>query len=779
VGRRTTIAEAALAILARHGPLELEELTRLAVEQGVTRAKRPEVSVRQALEREPRVALLLDGRWVSVPATLEGVVLAHRLDEEEVATDSLPVHPDFAPLDPLGIHGLPLASGGNLQSCSEGHLHGPPGWLGDRKAGELVALRLREGTVEVAPAAVVDEVGDLGVRRLAAVVERELTRTGAGGVDRPAPALPLTQVVLQAMVEAPGLRRHAAAPLGALLAGAGLETHGWLVGRAGTDWREWDEILGSDDDDDGDEDEEDLSARVAELLGVDEWAVEGAAEVARMVELCGRSPDALRAVSGHTELMQSLAEVLDVPGVAALVQVLCLGEPAAEAVLGAVADAAEGRLQAPPTWLLARVAEQRGDPLAAEALDVRAAEIDPDFAPALLDAARAAEDRGDARTARERLLRAGIDPDAPQLRRVEHYARLRPAAAAGRNAPCPCGSGRKYKLCCLRRAALPLRDRAVWLLERATSWALLPAQRLAVADLVTEDDDELIGVLAEDVALFDRGLLERYLELRGPLLQADEVRLARRWLDTRPDMWDVEQVGAGNRVRLRNLVSGEVAEVTRRSPEAPLGRLDVLYARVGPDGPADEAGQMLLGGTVKIHRLLRPQLQQLLERRPTGEQVLDWFRDALHPRPPSLVNFEGEPILLSTARYRVPDPAAAVQRLRYRLEESEGEFLDTVEVDGRPIHRGRVRLDGDVLEIETNSASGCAGSSGWWARRSRASGCSAASSTPRRRRWPTGRPPTLHRRPTYRPGRSSAPSRHSWLSRRNAGSTSQFLRWAA
>ena len=170
-------------------------------------------------------------------------------------------------------------------------------------------------------------------------------------------------------------------------------------------------------------------------------------------------------------------------------------------------------------------------------------------------------------------------------------------------------------------------------------------------------------------------------------------------------MWEVQQVSAGNRVRLRNLVSGEVADVTRRSPEAPLGRLDLLYARVGPDGSEGGDGRMLLGGTVKLHRALRPQLQQLLERRPTGEQVLDWLREAAQPRLPTMVNFEGEPILLSTARYRVPDPAVAVQRLRERLvEESEGEFLETVEVDGRPIHRGRVRLDGDVLEIETNSA---------------------------------------------------------------------------
>jgi len=205
------------------------------------------------------------------------------------------------------------------------------------------------------------------------------------------------------------------------------------------------------------------------------------------------------------------------------------------------------------------------------------------------------------------------------------------------------------------------------------------------------------------VALFDRGLLVRYLEARGGLLQADEVGLARRWLTSERGIWEVRQATAGGRVRLRNLVTGELAEVTRRSPEAPLARLDLLYARVGSDGSAD--GRMLLSGTVKLHRGLRGPLQQFLEGRPAPEQLLDWFREALRPQPPAMVNFEGEPILLSTVRYRVPDPAVAAQRLRKRLvEESEGEFLETVEVDGRPIHRGRVRLDGDVVEIQTNSA---------------------------------------------------------------------------
>src|SRR6266536_1965377 len=744
VGRGGTVGGTVLAVLAERGPLELGELARLVAERGATRAKRPEVSVRRAAGREPRVVSLLDGRWVSVPAVLEGVVLTHRLDQDEADGEMLPIDPDLASRAPLAIAGLRLVAGGDLELCSDAHLHGPSGWLGGLGAGELVALRVRGGAVEVGPARVPAEVEDLGVRRLLAVVERELSKLGTPGEGGLAAALPLALVVLQAMVEAPGLLRRAAAPLGELLAAAGFETRSWLVGRGGADWREWDEIF-ADGEDLREEDLEDdggepTIADIAGILGLDERAVEGAAMIVGVIELCARQPGALAELRGAAGLAGRLAEVLDVEGVAELVQLFGLQQPAAEGLLRAVAEAASGRLRAAPTWLLARAVEQRGDAVAAEALDLRTAETDPGFAPALLDAARAAEDRSDAAAARQLLLRAGVDRDDLQLQRVESYARLRPAAGVGRNAPCPCGSGRKYKQCCMRSVALPLGDRAVWLLERAAHWATLPAQRRAVAGLLADDDDELLGVLAEDAALFDRGLLAGYLEARGGLLQADEVELARRWLGTERAIWEVRQATAGGRVRLRNLVTGELAEVTRRSPEAPLARLDLLYARVGSDGSAD--GRMLLSGTVKLHRGLRGPLQQFLEGRPAPEQLLDWFREALRPQPPAMVNFEGETILLSTVSYRVPDPAVAAQRLRKRLvEESEGEFLETVEVDGRPIHRGRVRLDGDVVEIQTNSAE--------------------------RRRRP----------PPCRPKRSPVRWSRSWPSRRSAGSTSRSPRW--
>ena len=47
--------------------------------------------------------------------------------------------------------------------------------------------------------------------------------------------------------------------------------------------------------------------------------------------------------------------------------------------------------------------------------------------------------------------RAMANPDRPALRAPSHAPDRRPAAKIGRNDPCPCGSGRKYKQCCLRR----------------------------------------------------------------------------------------------------------------------------------------------------------------------------------------------------------------------------------------------------------------------------------------------------------------------------------------
>ena len=43
------------------------------------------------------------------------------------------------------------------------------------------------------------------------------------------------------------------------------------------------------------------------------------------------------------------------------------------------------------------------------------------------------------------------DPDRERLEHSRHFTPdRRPGRKLGRNDPCPCGSGKKYKLCCLR-----------------------------------------------------------------------------------------------------------------------------------------------------------------------------------------------------------------------------------------------------------------------------------------------------------------------------------------
>lgn len=53
-----------------------------------------------------------------------------------------------------------------------------------------------------------------------------------------------------------------------------------------------------------------------------------------------------------------------------------------------------------------------------------------------------------AQGAREAFSRAFDDPERPRFQPPPEEPDRRPAAKIGRNSPCPCGSGKKYKKCC-------------------------------------------------------------------------------------------------------------------------------------------------------------------------------------------------------------------------------------------------------------------------------------------------------------------------------------------
>lgn len=134
-------------------------------------------------------------------------------------------------------------------------------------------------------------------------------------------------------------------------------------------------------------------------------------------------------------------------------------------------------------------------------------------------------DRGDLSRAHTLAVRDGID--TALIEWIEHertrQSALRPAA--GRNDPCPCGSGRKFKRCCVTGGPLPLAQRVPLILLRMAHYATGPKGHnmtfgLALSASARHDDvgDAIRRFLKDafmvDVAVHEGGLGEEYVEER-------------------------------------------------------------------------------------------------------------------------------------------------------------------------------------------------------------------------------------------------------------------------
>jgi hypothetical protein len=96
-----------------------------------------------------------------------------------------------------------------------------------------------------------------------------------------------------------------------------------------------------------------------------------------------------------------------------------------------------------------------------------------------------------------------------------------PAGTTGRNQPCPCGSGEKYKKCCLGIQTHPLPVRAKLLYGLLTAYAVRPANRDASELLVERSTTHAESALL-DLALFNCGVAGTFIEERGSWLRDDE-----------------------------------------------------------------------------------------------------------------------------------------------------------------------------------------------------------------------------------------------------------------
>src|SRR5437764_12811725 len=103
----------------------------------------------------------------------------------------------------------------------------------------------------------------------------------------------------------------------------------------------------------------------------------------------------------------------------------------------------------------ARAAEGAGASATARDLINAALTLRPGLEPALHDGAQSAAARGDYATA-DRYLRRADQPSPLRPGLSEAISATDHVGDLGRNSACPCGSGRKFKACCLPDALPPL-----------------------------------------------------------------------------------------------------------------------------------------------------------------------------------------------------------------------------------------------------------------------------------------------------------------------------------
>jgi SEC-C motif len=368
-----------------------------------------------------------------------------------------------------------------------------------------------------------------------------------------------------------------------------------------------------------------------------------------------------------------------------------------EPQLAALRSQARGREgKAAIALLAARAAEGVGDSATASGLLDEALTLRPGLEPALHDAAQYAAARGDYVTA-DRYLRRAERPNPLRPGLSEVIAAT--TTDVGRNSPCPCGSGRKFKLCCRRDAlpALAVRAPLVYALL-GTYGERAPALEMITPMIDRTEDAPRYAMFMLDLALFQGGLVERFLAARGHWLRPDERDLIEAWRQIPVTLYETLDVVLDTSVTLRPLPDGDPIHLTDKLFSQYAQRLELFCGRV----LHDDIEPRLLALPVHVPRHRRRDLLSLLASGPSIEQITDFFA----PEPPiQFRNADGDDLHECTVTYQVPHAQQTFDRLVQRLTQTGDDVIDWRRPlpDGRVLSLGQIQRAGEDFTVTANS----------------------------------------------------------------------------
>jgi hypothetical protein len=301
------------------------------------------------------------------------------------------------------------------------------------------------------------------------------------------------------------------------------------------------------------------------------------------------------------------------------------------------------------------------------------------------------------------------------------------STSLGRNDPCPCGSGRKFKHCCLvfqtdeDSDRLRLRGAEGRVVDTLMKFALetwgKPLVTHAWEDFWVYDDvPEDLPSTPEFDTMFMPWLVLGFV----PDPQADEARddwptqpIGLEWLATQRAVSDldrafietacrspisalvVEHVTAQRSLDLKDVLTGKRFHVLEQSASQKLRPADLLFTRVVTlDGAGIMFGASPFIVPPRWHTHIIDWRERLFRRRLMSRQDLEDFdieirelyfqiaAELLNPTPPQFANTDGEPLALTTLTYELKTTADDAFRRLARLARVRGdEHVDEITHD--------------------------------------------------------------------------------------------------
>ena len=311
----------------------------------------------------------------------------------------------------------------------------------------------------------------------------------------------------------------------------------------------------------------------------------------------------------------------------------------------------------------------------------------------------------------------------------------------GRNDPCPCGSGRKFKQCCAKAASASQAEDSPWSRQRDASDRLtddmLAFARRKFGDAVHDAWEDFnqsplpppVATIEGEVQIFfpyllfewdperparRRGVQPRlglvgrsWLEKAGSSLSELEALILSQATGQPVSFYEVLDREPGESLILRDILIGGDTIVTERTASRILRPGDIAYAQIWRLPEVNTLGRMapiaipprnkvaIVAFRAKLRKKIAKQNRELAAAdlvryaEETRSLYLD-IRDAMH-LPPRFANTDGDPLLFHTLTFRVGSAQVAFDALApLAWEMSKEDLLEQAELDA----------DGTLLGVE-------------------------------------------------------------------------------